>query len=255
MSKPSDSKNKPISPWLEFIKTSSIFLSSVVIAFASIIVTMNYNSKQLKIATNKDLSLLIPKLGSNQENEQKFSAVVLGLYGKEAIPALIAILDDGREDVGYAAVKSLTIIGKDAIPDLLKAYKTRGSSPSLKGWCLYALGELGAKEVYALAVEVLQNMPEDTYLIQNLNQNAATALGLLEDKKALPDLLTALAKCKNSDSVFSKTIFWALENIWASSKIGSDEIIKTLTKMEASDSIPFVRYTAHNKIEWYKKPH
>jgi HEAT repeat protein len=251
MSNSSDVKNKPASHWLELFKAASMFLSSVVIALASFCVTKEYNSKQLAIATNKDLSVLIPRLGSPNSNEQRFAAISLGLYGKEAIPALIAVLDDPRERVGYAAEKSLTLIGDDAIPELMKTYKNRRSSPSLRGWCLFTLGELRAPKASPLALEALRNIPGDP----NFTENAATALGLLQDTTAIPALLTALQKCKDSDSTLASTIFWALDNIWAMGKIGRDTIVETLSKVEASDSSLLVRSAAHDGIERYKRTH
>ena len=101
--------------FLEIAKLSSSFISTVLIALASVFVTTQYNNKQLEIAQIKEISALIPKLGSTNENERKFSAIALGLYGEGAIPALIAILDDSDEAVRTAGAKSIALIGNATV--------------------------------------------------------------------------------------------------------------------------------------------
>ena len=251
MSNSSDVKNKPASQWLEIFKASSLFLSSVVIAVASIIVTSKYNSKQLEISTNKDLSVLIPQLSSTKENERRFAAISLGLYGKQVVPALISVLDDPREEVDYAAEESLIMIGGDAIPELLKAYKNRLSSPSVRGWCLYILGEMRAPEVLPLALEALKHDRKDS----NFAHNAASALGFLQDTTAVPALLAAFQNCRNSDTSLSRRVFWALDDIWESGKMGRDTIVMTLFRAEANDSRSIVGDVAREALARYKRNH
>ena len=99
---------------LETFKTFSTFLSSVVIALATFFATWVYNSKQLEISQNKALSELIPKLGDNVANVRKFNAISLALHGKNAVPALMAIIRDDKQEVRNAAATALGIIGTAA---------------------------------------------------------------------------------------------------------------------------------------------
>ena len=223
---PSD--NKPSR--LEVFKTFSTFFSSVIIASASIIVTLTYNkqqfeitqeqaSSQMEITRIKEISNLIPKLGSENANQRKFSAITLSLYGVSAIPALIAILDDENVDVRDASSKALALIGESAIFELEAAFRERRNSENLRAMSIYTLGRLKSGKALELAMEAVEDNSEN----KTVRKDAATALGMLRNPISIPALLKAME---------SKTNTALVENsVWALGEIGNNEVNEKLINM------------------------
>ena len=260
--------------FLEIISTSSTFISTVLIALVSIFVTTQYNNKQLEIAQIKEISALIPKLGSDNENERKFSAIALGLYGKNAIPPLIAILDDSKQDVRDAGSKSIALIGDEAVPALEQAFRNKKNSANLRASSLWTLGSMNAPSGFTLSREALSDPSENPIV----RKDAATALGLLKDKDSVETLLKVLERAKVNDDTLTESIVWSLgqiadssaigslmplldhsnENIrlrvvWALSQFKSNDVTKRLLVVTEKDSSEVVKQAAKKAIEWQKR--
>ncbi len=260
--------------FLEIISTSSTFISTVLIALVSIFVTTQYNNKQLEIAQIKEISTLIPKLGSDNENERKFSAIALGLYGKNAVPPLIAILDDSKQDVRDAGSKSIALIGEEAVPALEEAFRNKKNSENLRATSLWTLGSMNAPSGLTLAREALSDSSENP----TVRKDAATALGFLKDKDSIGTLLKVLERAKVNDDTLTESIVWSLGRIadpsaidslmpllehanekirlraiWALSQFKSDEVTKRLQVLMEKDSSDVVKDAAKRAIEWQKR--
>jgi len=228
--------------FIEIFRTFSTFLSSVIIASASIIVTLNYNQQQLEITQKqvesqmeitkiKEISNLIPKLGSENANERKFSVITLSLYGKSAVPALVAILEDENQDVRDASSKALVLIGEPAILELETVFRNRRKSVAMRALSIYTLGFLNSEEAVQLAIEAVEDNSEDKWV----RKNAAAALGDLKDEISIPTLLKAMKSKTNTDLVVS--------SIWALGEIGKKEVNEKLVSMLDHNSTQ-VRVTA-----------
>jgi HEAT repeat protein len=260
--------------FLEIAKVSSAFISTVLIALVSIFVTTQYNNKQLEIAQIKEISTLIPKLGSADENERKFSAIALGLYGKGAIPPLIAILDDDDQAVRMAAAKSIALIGDAAIPSLERTFLEKKNSPNQRAASLWTLALMKAQSGFTLARVSLSDPLENPWV----RKDAAFALGSLKDSNSTELLLNVLNHSKDNDIILTKNIVFSLGQIAAPSTRGSlisllsspDESLRIETVMALSqfkgadvaarlsivmenDSSEKVRQAAKDAIEWQKR--
>ena len=223
------------STFLEIVKVSSTFLSTVLIALASFFVTMEYNKKQLEIAQIKEISSLIPKLGSENANERKFSAIALGLYGNGAIPALIAILDDTDQDVRNAGAASIVVIGDVAIPSLERTFSDKKKSTNLRAMSLWTLGAMKAESGLMLASVALADPMENP----DVRKDAASALGFIKDSHSTGLLLKVLDHSKDHDIILTKNIVWALGQIAAPST--SDRLVSLLSSPDESLRLVVVR--------------
>jgi len=266
----------------EVFKTFSTFFSSVIIASASIVITFTYNNQQLEItqkqaasqmeiARIKEISNLIPKLGSENANERKFSAITLSLYGKSAAPALIALLEDDSPEVRIVSSKALALIGEPAIPDLETAFKDKRNSDNLRSLSIYTLGLLKSDNVFKLALNAIENNSENKFV----RKDAATALGMLKDVKSIPTLLKAMQSQTNIELV--ENSIWALGEIgdkevnaklvnmlnhdsepvrlaavWALAKLKDENTKDILLKVREKDTSQKVRDAANDAIEWMK---
>jgi HEAT repeat protein len=205
---------------LEYFKAFSTFFSSVVIALTGIYLTNRYNGQQLEIARQQarsqlalarlqEISKVIPKLGSSDKNERRFGAIALGLHGVDAIPPLLALLNDASPDVRLASAESISLIGTDAAPRLTEALLNKRNPTNLRSGAIYALGQMQADSAFSLAMDVLNNPAEDPIV----RKDAASALGFLKDARGIPVLLDKLAESRTSDEEFAKNIVWALQEI------------------------------------------
>ena len=276
MSKSGQETEKPNVQWLETFKTMSTFTSTLIIAFAGIFVTNQYNARQLEIARNRELSGLIPQLGDSSENVRKFTAVSLSLYGKEAVPALVATLNDSRPDVSFEAERGLTLIGDPAVPVLLKTYSESKTSSHLKAMCLITLGELHANQAGSIAMDVIQNKSNNN----ELRGSAAKALGLLKDKNTAERLVKTLLECQDNNVILSTEIMRALGQIkdvkitpellglvhnknedirrsavWMLAVIGDESILSTLENIRESDPDSSVHFAARDAASWFIRNH
>lgn len=194
---------------LEIFKTLSTFLSSVVIALATFFATRDYNSKQLEISRNKELAILIPKLGDSDINVRRFSAISLALYGENAVPALIALLNDEKQEVRNAAATSLSIIGNEAVPKLMSAYSDKRKDDKVRAGALYALGLMRNEKAYDLALAALRDRGEDA----GVRVDAAEVLGFLKEKRAVKTLLAVIRENEETDTELISKSLGALSKI------------------------------------------
>ncbi len=271
--------------WLDLFKAASTFISSVIIALAGIYVTQEYNSKQLEIsqrqvdsqieiARNRELTLLIPQLGDKDAGVKRYSAISLALYGRHAVPALIAALDEENEDVQFVVSRSLSLI-PSAAPDLIARFKDdRRNTPTLRSGAIYTLGLLGVDEVYGLASTTLRNSSEDPIV----RKRAAEALGVLKDERAVALLLDALRVSRQRDAYLTAGIIWALRDfrskqalgeissllnhpdeevrfqaVWAIASIADEGSSSALARVAKSDSTERVRAAARNAQIWAER--
>lgn len=267
-------KRRTKTSFLEIVKVSSTFISTVLIALASFYVTNQYNSRQLEIAQIKEISALIPKLGAEGENDRKFSAIALGLYGKGAIPALIAILDDSKPEVRIAAAKSIALIGTAAIPSLEQTISNKKNSANLRAMSLWALGQMRAGSGATLA----RNLLSDPFESPIVRKDAATVLGVLKDGNNTELMLNVLERAKDSDSDLTTNIVWALgqiadprssgslisllsspdetlriQTVWALSQFKGADVGAKLSATMENDSSEKVRQAAKDSIAWQKR--
>ncbi|WP_339137694.1 MAG: HEAT repeat domain-containing protein [Candidatus Electrothrix sp. GW3-4] len=264
------------------LKGVSTFFSSVVIASASIVVTLTYNSKkleitnkqavsQMEIASIKEISKLIPQLGSENAKERKFSAITLSLYGKDAVPALIALLDDEEIEVRNASSKALSLIGEPAVLELETAFKDRQNSANLRGSAIYTLGRMKSRLAIPLALETVADSSENKII----RKDAANALGMLRSTQGIPVLLKAIQSTSNT--ILVEAAVWALgeigdkkvteqlatmlthqssrvrmQAVWALTKLEDETTIPLLQKVLQEDTSLEVRDAAINALEWMK---
>lgn len=274
--------NNDDSSRIGILKIVSTFFSSVVIASASIVVTLTYNSKkleisnkqavsQMEIASIKEISKLIPQLGSENANERKFSAITLSLYGKDAVPALIALLDDEEVDVRTASSKALSLIGEPAVSELETTFNDRQNSANLRGSAIYTLGRMRSFRAVPLALETVADSSENKIV----RKDAANALGMLKSTRGLPVLLKAIQSTSNT--LLVEAGVWALgeigdnsvtgqlstmlthpsdkvriQAVWALTKLEDETTIHLLENVIIEDASLEVRDAAINALEWMK---
>ncbi len=267
---------------IEAFKAFSTFFSSVIIASASIVVTLAYNNQQLKITNNQaiskmkivriqEISRLIPQLGSENFDERKFAAIALSLYGEDAIPALVAMLEDDNQDVRTITTKAIALIGEPAIQELEKAFRDRRNSGSLRAASIYTLGRMKSANAKQLAMRAIKDNSEHKYV----RKDAAWALGALKDPTSVPVLLKAMQSNTNIDLV--RNSIWALgeigvkgineqlvkmlkhnndkiriEAIWAMAKLKDDNTVSILQNIINEGTNEEVCDAATNAIEWMK---
>lgn len=265
---------------LEVFQVISGFISAVIIAGAASYAAYDYNSNQLEISRNKDLADLVPKLGSQDANVRKFSAISLSLYGEYAIPALIATLDDTNQDVRMAAIKSLCIIGDPAIRELTKTFQDKRNSADKRAAGLYALGRMGAPNAYELSASALEDPKEDPWV----RKDAALVMGFLKEKHSVELLLSVLNKSKEKDVNLTIAIVMALgeigeiqdvpitddllsllnhpdeevryQTVGALGKIGNEttfDVLSRLSLVESNDKSDRVRKSAKDASAWIKR--
>lgn len=271
---------------MEVFKAFSTFFSSVILASASIVVTLKYNQQQLEIAQKqavsqmeitriKEISDLIPKLGSENDNERKFSAITLSLYGESAVPALIALLEDENSTIREVSSKALTLIGEPAIPELESAFKDERNSENLRALSIYTLGGLKSEKAVQIATNAAIKAVQDSKENKIVRKDAATALGKLKDARSIPVLLEAMQSKTNSELV--ENSIWALGEIrvkdvnkelvsmlnhnnvrvrvatvWALAKLKDENTGSILLNVAEKDLDQDVRDAATNAIEWMK---
>lgn len=280
-----DDDTHPRPHFLEVFKAFSTFISSVIIAFAGIFITTEFNNRQLEIthqqaesqlalARIKEISVLVPKLGSSDKNERKFSAVALGLYGENAIPALMAIMDDEDGEVRVASSKSLALIGDVAVPHLTRAYLNGRNTLNVRTTSLYTLGLMKADSGYEYSIAALKNRAEHPVI----RKDAATVLGMFANKASTGALVEVLRTSKETDISLSSNIVWALGQIadvaaledlaallkhpneglriqivWALANMKGERATKLLSEVAAQDSSAKVKQDAVQALELQRR--
>jgi HEAT repeat protein len=108
----------------------------------------------------------------------------------DALRALRAALDDAGspEELGGMAIACGIARDPEAVPLLLKKLETV-SEPGARGYVCLALGMIGAGR----AIVPIQELVRESRYQPVLIERAATALGLLGDKSAVPDLVALLS--------------------------------------------------------------
>jgi HEAT repeat protein len=216
---PADQSNH--SHRLEFFKAGSTFISSVVIAVAGIIVTSNYNSKQIELQRQRsenelqltqlrEISSIIPKLGSEHEKDRRFAAIALGLHGPAALPALNAILADTSWSVREASIRSIELIGDTAVPMLIRTFRDERNDINQRAAALWALGRMPSSDSgYTIAMAAMVSPEEDP----DVRKDAATVLGMIKNAAALATLRQTLGRSQAGDTLLTRNILWALGQI------------------------------------------
>ena len=210
---------------LDVIKAISVFLSTIIISLTGTFLSSMYNSSQLEINRNKELSVLIPKLNS-PEFSQRFDAIVeLSLYGKNAVLPLISKWTNSQDLLtNNEVLNSLLIIGKDAIPYLLEIYHNTYEQSIKREWCLVAIVKLKYKDSEKLITEVLTN----NYGDYNIVCGAVLAAGEIKCKGLVPKLVQICDKFRDQDNTtyLVRNIAFALGQIGGSD--AKNEIKKLL---------------------------
>lgn len=116
--------------------------------------------------------------------------------GEEALPFLLEILKDKREEIDYK-IEICDIIGKiksnKAIPVLNSLLND--PHPGLRGGAIKALGEIGDTSSFSYIVKML-NDPHDL-----VRREAIIALKSINDKRSIPFLKKALLKEKDYTNI------------------------------------------------------
>jgi HEAT repeat protein len=210
-----DSKRKP-NRIIEVLKEIPV-ICSIIIAGAGLLVTFVYNNQQAIISRNKELAILIPKLGDPDPRVRKFGAISLALYGKEAIPALMALLRDEDVKVRSAASESLTFIGGDTIVrDLKRVYKDLHKDENLRGQALYSLGLMRDPETYNLAVDALHDPRQGRVILWD----AVSVLGTMRKEEGSKELIEVLPRSEKFGSDLVKNVLDNLAYIEDQTLIG-----------------------------------
>jgi HEAT repeat protein len=253
----------------EHFKGAAAVLSTLIIALAGTNVTHQYNSKQLEISRAHELTQLIPHLNSADINERKLTIISLSLHGEHAVLPLIATLADPDNSIKDAGIRSLVTIGQPALPQLEAFFANRFNDYYQRSEVIYALGLIGGEEVYQIALRALTDPRE----IGAVQQNAATVMGFLKEKRPVPTLLKILQKRKDTDYLLSENIAWALGQIgdpsavpelkalfshpddktrvyavWSLLDLGGPQIATALKEVAANDQSEDVRRAANNAL-------
>ena len=172
---------------LEILKALSLFLSSVVIALTGTLLTYRYNSSQLEINRNKELSVLIPRLYSADPKEKMQSVIGLSLYGESAVLPLMSLwgYDANNVPLNMEIINSIVYIGDIAIPYLLKVYNNPAEDDRKRSYVLFALIRLNYKDSKSLIKDKLYHIDNDPQVLVG----AARSAGLIDYKEMTPRLV------------------------------------------------------------------
>lgn len=246
---------------LETIKVYSTFISSVVLAGAGILVTLIFNSKELKVSTaqadaqlkvsreqsnaqitisrNKELAAIIPNLGAEDSKTRKFAAISLALYGKDAVQLLVAALSDPDIGVAEGAETSLIIIGDNASEELIKVFNDEKSGDNTKGRILYVLDATKNAQALPLATSALKDVKKVF-----LCTNAVQVIGSQKDRQSTAKLIEMLKKRNYLDIGLARNIVWALGEI---SDGAAEESLKNLLN-DQDETIRVATIWAYAKV-------
>lgn len=203
--------------WLETFKALSTFFGSLIIAGAGLWATHTFNEKQLEvtqkqanaqmevtkeqsnaqtiISRNKDMAGIITNLGSSDDKARRMAAIALSLYGKDAVPVLMATLSDENNEVAEAAERSLAAIGDDVSEQLIKVINDEKADDIIKGRVLYILGLRNHPQAASLARSMLQGSTKSSLQDQKkayLYSNAVQVIRRLKDRQSINILIEVL---------------------------------------------------------------
>ncbi len=176
-------------------------------------------------------AMLIPCLSSRDAKVRQAAAQALGEIGDVAgVGSLTSLLDDADSKVAAAAATSLGRLKvTDAAPALLRLLN-RGAAESAAS-AARALGDIGVRQAVPALSEALLNEK----LEGAAREEAAAALGKLNDPAALPALVSSL------DSPDDRIRWAAADSL---GRLGLLESVAPLGKTLASDKDPRVREVA-----------
>lgn len=194
-------------PFIEKFKALSLFLSSVVISCVGIYLTHQIAESQTEIARINNITKMIQIISSENKAERRMAAISLGLYGKSAVPALIALLGDPDGDVRLAATEALSVIGDPAYQVLRERFENKLNDTNVRAGSLYALGKMRNPRVKQLALRALNDEKEDA----TVKKDAINALGFIKDISATKQLSEILTQSKH-EAILKSTI-WSLGEI------------------------------------------
>jgi HEAT repeat protein len=158
--------------------------------------------KTLKQASKESVPVLIEVLRNSQDAElQASAALVLGQIGVEskiAVPDLVNALENPNEPVRFEAVRGLqnisanvdiTIQDKNTVFALIALIK-KDTNEDIQASAISTLGFIGTKA--KAAIPILQEKLKARNNSQTVRSYAAFALGDIEAKEAIPDLIQSL---------------------------------------------------------------
>ncbi len=245
----------------EALKVIISFLATVLIAVVGLWVTQKYNEHQLEITRLnnekqweitrlKEISNLIPRLGSPNGDESKFSAIALGLYGKEAVPALVALIEDDRPHVWDAILISLEIIGDDAIQPLTTIFEDKRRSERQRGLALYHLGKLNAASAFEYAKDALagQNL--------QIRYDAVWAMYFMRKPECIVLLKEALEKEKDVPTrlAMAQALFETADSYHDPEQAGENLIKRELAREIVSQAMKNVQDFRKDQRDWLDWP-
>jgi HEAT repeat protein len=169
--------------------TMKLLLTGVLLS-VNLLAVVSGNERELRYQ-GKTLNELIGELYHKNVEVRRSAASALehkGLEAKEAIPALIEVLQDEDGRVRATAARALGKIGPEAeraIPVLAEALQSQNEDHNVKLEAAEALGKMGSEAIPALA-KALQH---EQYFVRRI---AARALGERGGARAVPALTKAL---------------------------------------------------------------
>ena len=207
--------------YLEYFKALSIFLSSVVIALFGTFITAQYNLNQIQINRNKELSVIIPKLASQDKTEKLQAIYTMSLYGKSSLLPLISIWGTSPDyTINLAISNSIVAIGESAIPTLLNVYQNIWEDNQTREWVLVTLFKLK----YKGSNELIRNAFQDASTPYVIKCASVLGAGFLRYSEFAPTLKQFIETFK-SDTIHYKIV---KNSVWALSFFSDSLIIKDI---------------------------
>jgi len=148
---------------------------------------------------------LIEELGDSDIITNYYAARKLIKIGKEAVPQLIKALDNENGRIRLSSIIILDQIKDErAIPDCIRILKDEKRKDRERSACALSLGKMKAKEASDVLIQCLS---DDS---NNLKIACINALGELKEEKAIPHLLKL---AKDNEETIKKASIGALKSI------------------------------------------
>lgn len=176
---------------------------------------------------------------------------------KEAIPAVLSLIESENENYFNDAINAIGEIGGPSEAVFLVEYLDRDDlSDAQRQSLMRTCGKMHAIETWDKLVEILEDEDENSYV----RMYAAEALGLMEKKESVPVLIEAFSATDpnlrqyviKGLSHFPKVVEaeeTILQGIRDEHWRVRQEAIKIVKEMELKDSIPFLIYRGKNDSE------
>lgn len=195
-----------------------------------------------------------------EEKNEVVSAVfqyVSKVKTKEAIPAVVALIEGENENYFNAAISTIGDIGGPSEALFLVEFLERDDlSDAQRQTLMRNCGKMHAIETWDKCVETLENEDENTYV----RMYAAEAIGLMQKKESVPVLienftatdpnlrqyvLKGLVNFPNVVEAEETIIQGIRDEHWRVRQ----EAIRSVKTMELKDAVPFLIYRAKNDSE------